>query len=1252
TVAEISELIGSSITDSIPSASLGFPALDDIQLTDVKLVLASTPSVRMIALGATATWAIGRTFPIFDGLIAFNDMFVSFTYTPAGYARPDGSTWYVTGSVGASASISGGQLVAAFDLPDVSFSCELADDTTIDIRQLVLAAAGDTIQMPKIDCTQLKVFGDWSTQFYRFQATVTSDWTFHIGSTPFSLTEISMDIGKDPSAFTGEVAAKFSIAGADLYGRASYTTETGGWEFQMGTLEPVHVSLTDLVKAVASYFGVQVPNTAPTLYLHAINFFFNTATHEFIFQCQATLDVSGAETVFGVGIEKTTDSIVFAGYLWVGESYFEVDFSSDQKTTMTALWQETTEQAYLQFSDIASMLHLPSPTLPDGLDLNLKSASLSYGFGDGRLIVSAESATYGKAIFVAQPAQPFSTVYYAALTIDHPIDISELPVLDSLLGPDQTAAIDTLQVIVSSSNITADEAKLVNDDIPAGYPKLPATGTKGALGLSAVITFGGTKYPVSLGISDVQRNGGKSTAGDSIVGPQSGTNAGSVTSTPPAQSDGTMWFNIQKSFGPVAFDKVGVRYSDSVLWVALNASLKVGGLTVSLIGASIGSPITTFDPRFALQGLGIDFKKPPLEIGGGFIHTRPSSGDIANEYDGSVIVKTSQFSLVAYGSYVELKNGNPSMFLFAQLHGKFGGPPIFFVTGILGGFGYNSQVRLPTPAEVFQFPLIAGLSDPSRVGGTNATPVQALTAMTGGVDPWVYPQLGQNWIAAGVTFTSYQLVNSVALLLVEFGSDLTISLMGLSTATFPAGPATPRPYAQVQLQLLALLQPSQGFFGIAANLTRNSYLLDPACVLTGGFAFYFWFEPTDPQAENHAGDFVITLGGYNPNFDKPAHYPTAPRVAFSWSYDSTLSINGGAYFALTPSTIQAGGSLALNFHDGAFNAWLTAHADLIVWFKPFYFILDVGVSVGASYTMNLLFTSVTLSVELSADLTLWGPPTSGKATIHWWVISFTVHFGPTDEPSRPQPLSQWADFATLLPPAPDVVKITALTGLAAQQVPNEPSQSGMPWIVRNNNFSMVTRSAIPLQSLTFGSYAATGDALFVRPMQQGGAASQAISIYLDGSEIDYIGWTAEPQTVGVAKALWGAGDGSRLDPASEQLVPNQLTGFVIYAPQPALGPTPGVIPVDQNLRYDPLSPDGITAITSAASPTGDIPVAGRNAILTIQNEIATIAVMPRNELYAALAALGVDPLTNGAMTTFAAEAGELFVAQPLLVPAA
>ena len=54
----------------------------------------------------------------------------------------------------------------------------------------------------------------------------------------------------------------------------------------------------------------------------------------------------------------------------------------------------------------------------------------------------------------------------------------------------------------------------------------------------------------------------------------------------------------------------------------------------------------------------------------------------------------------------------------------------------------------------------------------------------------------------------------------------------------------------------------------------------------------------------HAGEFVLTLGGYHPSFHRDG-YPVVPRLGFVWTVSSFLVIKGESYFALTSEAMMA-----------------------------------------------------------------------------------------------------------------------------------------------------------------------------------------------------------------------------------------------------------------------------------------------------------------------------------------------------------
>lgn len=1097
---------------------------------------------------------------------------------------------------------------------------------------------------------------------YMGQLDIETDWELVSGIT---LTELYLTInGQGSNTPTGQLLATFVVGGVRILLGAGYLGGAIGWSFQGSTVGNDAIPIGQFAQGIADLFGVALPAPILEAQVKNVQLSLTTGAPTFDFTCVGTTTIAGVQVDFRPTIHLAYDSLQkswnkhFAGELTLlspqqdgtkKKIIFTLTFDDDPtKTVFSAEWKQD-DQHPLQFEDIAAAFGFTLPPIPPSLDLALTEASFTYDFKNTILVLTASSQNYGDAVFVTMPVLG-TRQYYFLIGQKEPINLSNLPLIGEELAKLQTILIDKLQVIIASAPITAAVAKLVNPVIKPGFPKLPDLGTTGQVALSADFVFGDETFPLSIGM-----DGPRSTANDTKVGPPSGSGSTDVTTTSAAASDGTSWFNIQKSFGPVTFNKIGIRYADQQLWFFISGSLAMAGLTVELEGLGVGSPLTNFEPHFSLKGLGIDYTNAPLEIGGAFLRNDPTP-PVTMEFSGAAIIQTGKFGLTAFGSYADI-SGNPSLFIFAQLNAALGGPPYFFVTGLAGGFGYNSNLRLPEINEIYKFPFVAGLTDPSVLGGKNAGPLQALAVLTGGADPWVTPELGQLWLAAGLMFSTVELLQTKALAVVEIGNDLSFSLIGLSTASFP--PEGPVTYAKVELQIRVLFEVTKGFFAASAVLSPNSYLLDPSCVLTGGFAFYMWFPGNE-----HFGDFVLTLGGYSPYFVKPDWYPAVPHVGFTWSISDTVSLSGGTYMALTPAAIMAGGSLAVNFHDGSLKAWFTAYADLIIWYKPFSFIADIGVSVGASYTMDLGFTTKTFTAELGADLKLWGPPTGGTVTVHWWVIKFTVDFG-ADRYSEP-PRVDWPGFTSLLPASNAAAVISAAAGLAGEETgTNVMKVSGAGdddppkvWIVRPGTFSFSTTSAIPATKLFLGTNSTApyqeGKTLDIQPMQATGlTATQRISVVgTTAGEVDLIanGWSVSTNTGNVPIALWGA-QASKSVPSGDALLKDQLTGLTLVAPPVKAGPSIGPVDVDANLSYDPLAPDGGLPLVNGVSPSGPTPQTSDQTIMLIETGLmAATTVANRTELFTTLQDLGADPYTNDALTNLATQAGSLFTAEPLILP--
>lgn len=427
------------------------------------------------------------------------------------------------------------------------------------------------------------------------------------------------------------------------------------------------------------------------------------------------------------------------------------------------------------------------------------------------------------------------------------------------------------------------------------------------------------------------------------------------------------WFKLNKTFAILTVEKAGIGLDGSRVVLLLDASLAVSPFTFSLAEAGVGINVSRLsDVAFYLSGFGVAFDNGTLAVSGSFSRKRREGKEV---YAGSLLVKCKAVTVTAVGEY-----SAGSLFAYMALQTSIGGPPAFFVTGLALGFGYNRRLVLPSVEQVPAYPLVKAVKK-----GFDAQTLDEL-------NQYITEENGQNFLAAGVRFTSFKIVDGFLLLSVSFGKKFRIGVLGTADISMPPN-APSNPVAKAQLAIRAEYDPSAGVFSAQARLTSESYILSRDCKLTGGFAAFFWFDGSE-----HSGDFVISLGGYHPAFQKPAHYPEVPRLGLNWNVNSNINISGEIYFALTPGAVMAGGKLSAVYTQGKLRAWFIAYADFIVSWKPFYYQARIGVSLGASYRVDIWFIHKTFSIELAADLALWGPEVQGRLHISWFIISFTISF--------------------------------------------------------------------------------------------------------------------------------------------------------------------------------------------------------------------------------------------------------------------
>jgi hypothetical protein len=692
---------------------------------------------------------------------------------------------------------------------------------------------------------------------------------------------------------------------------------------------------------------------------------------------------------------------------------------------------------------IASIAPGVAAGVPAGLTINLADAVLAYLNTDG------------------------TKKFLFAMDIAVELPVSDLPLVGKALPADAKVGIKNLKVVVTSAELSAQDVALINTLSPRPVLALPGAGSGEAIPAGFSMTA-----ELELGVLTVLVTSPPVPQPQPPAQPQS-PSQDLIRLSAAAAPDPVMWIQVQKTFGPVQIQKVGFSYRDGGVYVLSNLSLSVGGLEIDLIGIGIGSRIKDPAPEFTIQGLAVSFEEGPISIKGGLLGSLQPV-----DFVGVLSVQVPEFSLSAFGGYAEYQD-HPSFFLYGVLHAPLGGPPAFFVTGIAAGAGFNRKLLLPDVSGVATFPLVAWAQgngtpsmNPSAPIGGQVQDVLTKLAQSG----VVAPSIGEYWFAAGLEFTSFEIVQSFALLTVSLGASVEIALLGLSTLAIP--PEVPEPVAQIQLAIKVAFSADKGLLAIAGQLTPNSYVLSRQCRLTGGFAFYLWFSG------EFAGDTILTLGGYNPAFTVPDHYPAVPRVGLTWQVVPQLNITGELYFALSANAVMAGGKLSAVWNSGPISAWFTYWADFLMTFSPFHYYIDGGIDLGARFTINLAFFSISVTIHIGVAVELWGPPFAGRAKVDLSIISFTISFN--DHPLDTSTSIPWGQFVTQLLPGqapkrravrgrpvagddpPDgeaaVVAITVTGGLARTL---DPVPAGPVYLVTPETFQATVRTVIPSKHVVF-----------------------------------------------------------------------------------------------------------------------------------------------------------------------------------------
>ena len=217
----------------------------------------------------------------------------------------------------------------------------------------------------------------------------------------------------------------------------------------------------------------------------------------------------------------------------------------------------------------------------------------------------------------------------------------------------------------------------------------------------------------------------------------------------------------------------------------------------------------------------------------------------------------------------------------------------------------------------------------------------------------------------------------------EFGREFVFHLLGLAAFSIK-----PLAYFEIGIEIEA---DSEGF-RLKAGISPNSYLIHPDIFsLQGDLGLYvFW-------GRDHAGDFMLSIGGYHPLYSKPAHYPELNRVAVKAQLGiARLSIE--CFFAATPQALMAGAKVSLSAEFAGIGCGIDIYFDVLIVWDPFFIRGRMGVALWFEFFGRH---------EISVALDIWTPDFGGVATVDLALVSFEVDFGEELDKPPPPPLHEF-----------------------------------------------------------------------------------------------------------------------------------------------------------------------------------------------------------------------------------------------------
>lgn len=367
------------------------------------------------------------------------------------------------------------------------------------------------------------------------------------------------------------------------------------------------------------------------------------------------------------------------------------------------------------------------------------------------------------------------------------------------------------------------------------------------------------------------------------------------------------------------------------------------------------------------RGIGVVIDAGPVK-GGGFFYSDPEHRTYAGVIEASLALCGKGIQIKAAGLLRETDDGwDFVLILSAQFD-----PAIEIFLGLtLNGVGGVLGINVGVAVDQLKTALHDGglgrllfPDDPiANAPAIIATMVSVFPHRRGGIVAGPMLQLGWGRPKSFVTL-------SVAVVVVAPQPTLLMMLGRLSVVV----PDKVLPMLKIQADFLGIIDFQQPSFSFDAALVDSLVAGFP---LTGDIAMR-----AGPQG------FLLTAGGFNPQFTPPADMGSLRRIAIDISANPITKIHAEAYLAVTSNTFQIGLHAALDIDAGpaSVHGWLDFDA-LLQWEPHFHFSIHLAVGLELRVGGQCV-------AGVQVDLLLEGPgPWHAKGSARLHLLFFTVHAG-------------------------------------------------------------------------------------------------------------------------------------------------------------------------------------------------------------------------------------------------------------------